>query len=290
MSAGERSGRRAPSGHQYVITHGSQQAQVTQVGATLRTYTVEGRDVVDGFELDERATDGRGQVLAPWPNRLTDGRYRYGDRDCQAPINELGRNTAIHGLVRWVDWSLVAYEPTSVTLACTIRPQPGYEWQLDVQVTYALDPTGLTVTARAGNADWQRAPFGIGFHPYLTLDTESIDQLQMSLPTQKFVEPHEIGSTELDDALGELVRSDDGRAVARLRDPAGRSVDLWVDETFRYLMVYTGDGVGDPERRRKAVAIEPMTCPPDAFRSGIDVIELDPGQSWQGSWGMGLVG
>jgi aldose 1-epimerase len=299
---------RSPSGKQYAIAHGNSHAQVTQVGASLRSCTVDGVDVVDGFGTDERATDGRGQVLAPWPNRLTDGSYRYGGRDCQAPINELGRNTAIHGLVRWLDWSPVAHESTSVTLSCAVRPQPGYEWQLDLEATYALDDTGLTVTIQAVNADTDRAPFGVGFHPYLTLGTTSIDRLQLTVPATSsldssgpdglpemvpvaatpldFTEPRRIGSIQLDTCFGGLVHGDDRRAVARLADPDGRSVRLWVDDAFRYLMVYTADQVGRPERRRKAIAIEPMTCPPDAFRSGTDLIELEPGESWRGMWGL----
>ena len=146
MSVEEGMRGRPPSGHQYAIAHGHSQVQIAQVGATLRSYTVDGRDVIDGFGIGERASDGRGQLLAPWPNRLTDGRYRYGDRDCQAPLNEPSRHDAIHGLVRWLDWSLVAHDTTSVTLSCVVRPQPGYEWQLDLQVTYALDALGLTVT------------------------------------------------------------------------------------------------------------------------------------------------
>ena len=142
--------RRHPSGHQYVIAHGDMQAQIAQVGATLRTFAVDGLDVIDGFGADERSVDGRGQVLAPWPNRLTDGSYRYGRRDCQAPLNEVDRHDAIHGLVRWLDWSLVAQGPSSVTLSCALRPQPGYEWQLDLEVTYALDGDGLTVTLHRG--------------------------------------------------------------------------------------------------------------------------------------------
>ena len=59
-----------PSGHQHVITHGNMRAQIAQVGATLRALTVRGMDVIDGFGADERSIDGRGQVLAPWPNRL----------------------------------------------------------------------------------------------------------------------------------------------------------------------------------------------------------------------------
>ena len=294
-----------PSGHQYAIAHGSSQAQITQVGATLRSYTVDGQDVVDGFGIGERATDGRGQVLAPWPNRLTDGRYRYGGHDCQAPINETSRHTAIHGLVRWLDWSVVAHDPASVTLSCAVRPQPGYEWQLDLQVTYSLDATGLIVNFQAVNADAERAPFGVGFHPYLTLGTAQIDGLELTVPAAEYVDPsapammrvtatswdftqpRRIESTQLDTCFGGLIHGGDGRAVARLDDrDSGRSIQLWVDDAYRYLMVYTADQVGLPERRRRAVAVEPMTCPPDAFRSGTDLIELEPGESWRGTWGL----
>jgi aldose 1-epimerase len=298
-----------PSGHQYPIAHGGSHAMVTQVGATLRSYTVDRRDVIDGFGIEERAVDGRGQVLAPWPNRLTDGRYRYGDRDCQAPLNEPNRHGAIHGLVRWLDWSLVAHDARSVTLSCAVRPQPGYEWQLDLELTYALDQNGLTVTCRALNVDTARAPFGVGFHPYLMLGTSSVDGLRLTVPAMSYLDPNgplrrpvmapvaatswdftrprRVGTAQLDTAYGDLVRGEDGRAVARLADPdAGRSVRLWVDDGYNYLMVYTADHVGQPERRRAAVAVEPMTCPPDALRSGTDLIELDPGASWHGSWGI----
>jgi aldose 1-epimerase len=296
---------RPPSGQQYAIAHGNSSAQVTQVGATLRSCTVDGLDVIDGFGMDERATDGRGQVLAPWPNRLTDGRYRYGGHDCHAPVNETSRHTAIHGLVRWLDWSPVAHESASVTLSCAVRPQPGYEWQLDLEVTYALDAAGLTVTFQAVNADTERAPFGVGFHPYLTLGTASIDGLELALPatsyldptrsamvpveatTCDFTEPRRIGSIQLDTCFGGLIRGDDQRAVTRLEDlDSRRSVLLWVDDAYRYLMIYTADQVGRPERRRTAIAIEPMTCPPDAFRSGMDLIEIEPGESWRGTWGI----
>ena len=298
--------RRHPSGHQYVIAHGDMQAQISQVGATLRTLVLDGLDVIDGFEPDQRSVDGRGQVLAPWPNRLTDGSYRYGTRDCQAPLNEVDRHDAIHGLVRWLDWSLVAEGPSSVNLSCALRPQPGYEWQLDLDVTYTVDDDGLTVTLRAVNVDQETAPFGAGFHPYLTLNTDSVDRLTLSVPAAEqldpagtgrtvqvlatawdFTRPRPIGPMRLDTAFGNLVRDRDSRAVAGLEDPiTGRSVHLWVDEAYRYLMVYTADQVQPPHRRRTSVAIEPMTCPPDAFRTGTDLIELRPGEAWRGAWGI----
>lgn len=297
-----------PSGEQYGIAHADSQAFITQVGATLRTYTVGGHDVIDGFGVGRRATDGRGQVLAPWPNRLTDGQYQYRGRACQAPLNEISRHDAIHGLVRWLDWTPVERHPAAVTLACALRPQPGYEWRIDLEVTYALDDGGLTVTFQAVNPGREPAPFGLGFHPYLTLGTSSINGLQLTIPASRplapdhpargrtpparathhdFRQPRRIGAVELDLAFGDLAPGRDGRAVARLSDPGNeRSVELWVDHAFRYLMVYTGDQVSEPRRRRTAVAIEPMTCPPDAFRTGLDLIELEPGKPWHGSWGL----
>jgi aldose 1-epimerase len=29
-----------------------------------------------------------------------------------------------------------------------------------------------------------------------------------------------------------------------------------------------------------------MTCPPDALNSGTGLITLEPGETWQGSWGL----
>lgn len=305
------SGRTAvgpPSGEQHRISHGDAEVVVTEVGAALRSYTVAGEPVLDGFAEDSRATDGRGQVLAPWPNRIAEGRYRYGDRDVQAPLTEPSRHDAIHGLVRWSDWDLVEHTGSAVLLACAVRPQPGYEWALRLQVSYRLDDAGLSVQLHATNTGTERAPFGAGFHPYLRLGDRTVDDLWLSVPadyrlltddagrsTEEPVagtvwdsrSPRRLGHLVLDTAYGGLARGDDGRAVAVLAEPdTSREVRLWVDQAFRYLMVYTADQVQDPARRRRAVAVEPMSCPPQAFRSGTDVVELGPSASWRGRWGI----
>ena len=195
---------------------------------------------------------------------------------------------------------------------CVLRPQPGYEWQLSLQVGYRVTGDGLTVTSRVVNTGADDAPFGMGFHPYLTLGVP-VDGLELRLPTRTqltageadappvptsvsgtlldFAVPGVIGEARLDTAYGGLDRGGDSRAVAELSDPARRRrLRLWVDESFPYLMVYTGDQVGRPERRRRAAAIEPMTCPPNALRSGAGVITLKPQQEWQGDWGLTATG
>jgi len=297
-----------PSGLQYEVAHGAHRAVVTQVGATLRELALDGAPVIDGFDVDHRATDGRGQVLAPWPNRLAAGRYVFGGHACQAPLNEPAKQNAIHGLVRWLDWTPVAHDDSAVTLACTLRPQPGYEWQLDLEVEYRLDHDGLTVTTQVLNLGVTEAPFGLGFHPYLHLG-KPVDGLDLQLPARSHLPPADpdspptavpvsgpardfsalrtIGDTQLDTCFSDLEHDADGRAVAVVSDPGSdRRVQLWADASFPYLMVYTADDVSVPQRRRQSIAVEPMTCPPNAFRSGTGLIRLQPTVPWHASWGI----
>lgn len=300
--------RTPPSGEQYRITYGDAEADVTQVGAALRTFSVGGEPLLDGFDVGSRATDGRGQVLAPWPNRIAEGRYSYGGRGVQCPLNEPSRGDAIHGLVRWLDWDVVEHTGSAVALTCAVRPQPGYEWMLDLEVAYHLDEAGLTVTLAAVNTGAEAAPFGAGFHPYLRVGDHHVDDLFLEVPAECRVltadgrttieEPvagsewdlrsgRRLQSLALDTAYGWLDRRPDGRAIVVLSHPDGSSgVSLWADEAFPYLMVYTGDDVQDVSRRRRAVAVEPMSCPPQAFRTGTDVVHLAPGGAWRGQWGL----
>ena len=298
----------SPSGRQFVIGHGRAQAVVTEVGATLRAYEVDGRAVVDGFGPDELCTAGRGQVLAPWPNRLGDGRYTFGDRSARAAWDEPERANAIHGLVRWLAWELRSQAQNVVTLGCVVHPQPGYPWWLDLEVEYRLGRSGLVVSTRAANLDQQPAPFGIGFHPYLTVGTEHVDEARLSVGAARALRTDDrglpvgeahvggtemdfrvgrpIGPTQLDTAFTGIARDAQGIGRAELRHPdEDRAVTLWMDGAFRYLMIYTGDTL-DPARRRRSVALEPMTCPPDALRSGTDLVTLAPGADWHGRWGL----
>jgi aldose 1-epimerase len=299
----------APSGEQFVIGHGQHHVVVTEVGATLRSYTVDGHVVVDGFGVDDLCDSGRGQVLAPWPNRLGDGLYSYEGRDARAALDEPDRNNAIHGLVRWRPWQLVGRAQNVLSLGCVLDPQPGYPWRLSLVVEYRLGRDGLTVTASATNLDRTAAPFGIGFHPYLAFPTPAIDSVSLLVPARRrlvtderglpttttavtgseldFAAARWIGPTRLDTAFTDLHRDADGMARVELDDAAGgRGATVWMDDRFRYVMVFTGDTLEPASRRRASIAVEPMTCPPDALRSGVDLVRLEPGASWSGRWGI----
>jgi galactose mutarotase-like enzyme len=299
----------AATGDQWVIGHGHQRAVITEVGATLRSYTVEDRQVVDGFGPEEWSHGGRGQILAPWPNRLGDGRYSFEGVEAQAPINEPERTNAIHGLVRWMPWHMMGRAQNRVSLCCELRPSPAYPFSLRLTTEYRLGRDGLSVVTDADNVGPTDLPFGLGFHPYLTVGTPTVDMVRLAIPaTDRLVADDRglpsarvavaasefdfdppgrlIGVTRLDTCFTGLRRDGDGRARVELDHPDdGRGATLWMDERFGYVMAYTGDTLG-PEVRRTSLAVEPMSCPPDAFRSGRDLVTLKPGSRWTGSWGI----
>ena len=296
------------TGDQWVIGHGHQRAIITEVGATLRAFTVGERHVVDGFGPDQWSHGGRGQVLAPWPNRLGDGAYAFGEVTAQAPINEIARNNAIHGLARWLPWRMTGRAQNRVGLLCELRPSPSYPFALRLEVEYRLGREGLSVTTDAQNIGDGELPFGLGFHPYLTVGTTTIDQTRLRVPAQRrlvtddrglptgsiavvsseydFASARPIGVTRLDTAYCDLARDSDGRVRVDLDHPDGTAgVTLWADDRFGYVMIYTGDTLDEGDRRT-SLAVEPMTCPPDAFRTGTGVTVLQPGSRWTGVWGI----
>ena len=291
----------APSGEQFELSFGDQRAVVVEVGGGLRSYAVGGRDVLDGYGADAMSTSGRGQLLMPWPNRVEDGSYEFDGTRQQLPLTEPERGNAIHGLVRWASWSAAGREPDRVALEHVLHPQPGYPHSLALRAEYGLSADGLSVRITATNVGADACPFGCGAHPYLTLGTQVVDELTLQVPAQTilrsnargipvgeegvdgtefdFRRARAIGGTRLDTAFTTLQPGD-----VELRSARGDGLTLWFDDAFRYLMIFTGDPL--PDVKRRSIAIEPMTCPPNAFRTGADLVVLEPGASWTGAWGI----
>lgn len=299
------------TGLQYEIEAGDYRATATELGAGLRELVFRGQPVIIGYEADELPPAGAGQLLAPWPNRVDGGRYVFGGAEHYLALTEPARGNAIHGLTRWMPWTALRHDGDAVLLRSAPHGQQGYPFSVEIEAEYRLHPgAGLHVAITARNRGSRAAPYGTGSHPYLTVGAASVDECELTLPAASwlpmddrgipsgpaetvegthydFRRPRAIGSTQLDHALTGLDRDGEGRAWAYLAAKGGEGarVGLWADQGYRWLQVFTGDPLGE-DLRRKAVAIEPMTCPPNAFVTSEDLLVLQPGEAVTHTWGI----
>lgn len=269
-------------GRTYEIDRDAVSATVSEEGGKLRTLAVEGRALVDP------EPPCAGWVLAPWPNRVRDGRYTFDGVEHHLPITEPARMTALHGLVAERPWERFEQGLGFVGLRCELSPAVGYPFALSLRIRYTATDRGVRADHEVENVGARSAPFAFGVHPYLLVPDTPVDALELSLgararlivddrllPTgelehARFTGAERIGAAQLDTAYA----AGPGPLLASLRAPDGRGVELWADASFRWWQVYTG---------ARSVAIEPMTAPPDALNSGVDLLALGPGEVWRGS-------
>jgi aldose 1-epimerase len=261
------------------------------------------------FAANEVAPAFHGMVLAPWPNRLADGQYHFGGHDLQVPLTEPARATALHGLVSWDDWTVAEASADVATLVLDLPASPGYPFSLRVSVTYALTDAGLTITTTALNTGVTALPYGVGFHPWISPGEGSLDDCTLQLGAENLVtvddrllptgttpvadrmdfrEPRSLSGSDLDDAFIDPLRDGDGLSWARLTRGDGSTVAIWMDGAAKAWQVCTGNHVSPPSAQRSGVAIEPMSCIADAFRTGHHLVTLEPGQTHTLGWGMSL--
>lgn len=305
------SGHRLPSGRQYELRHGRQKVLLTEVGGALRDYLLDGRPLLDGYGPDEMCNGARGQSLIPWPNRIKGGSYGWEGSTLQLDLSEPDKGGAIHGLTRWRNWEVEEQREDTVSFTHTLHACQGWPWVLDCRLDYTLDDGGLGVRTTVTNRSQEPCPFGTGAHPYFSLGLPggAIDAGLVQVPGRTYLpvdergiptghevvdgteydlrELQQLGGRHIDVAYTDLVRGADGRARVRLvRQDRSAAVELWVDGTYPYLEIFTGDTLPQADRRRTGLGVEPMTCAPDAFNSGEGLIILQPGQSHSGQWGI----
>jgi aldose 1-epimerase len=287
-----------------LVARGDARLAVDLRGGGLRELTVHGWHVLDGYPAGAIPHGRRGGVLLPWPNRLRDGRWEWQGERLQLEVVSPENPVAIHGLVSAQPWSVLAAEDNAVTVGTVVEPRSGYPFLLATAIDYRLAADRLTTTVRVRNDGDRPAPFGVGMHPYLSVGGRvdgDVAEAELALPVRTALEldgglptgrthPADgavgrIGDRAFDDAYTDLVRDDDGWARVRLRGPAG-SLELALDGTWRWLQVYSGDTL-PPGERRRSLAVEPMTCPPNALADGVDLVILEPGEDWAGTWELG---
>ncbi|HEU4945533.1 MAG TPA: aldose 1-epimerase family protein [Kribbella sp.] len=286
--------RVAPSGEQWSISAGEYRGTVVSVGGGLRGLSYGNREVLIGYDKKESAHAGIGQHLFPWPNRIADGRYTFAGTEQQLSLTEPTRRNAIHGLTRWANWNRLddGSSESVVVVGYRLHGEPGYPHQLDLTVRYELDAVaGLTVEATAENIGSDEAPYGFGSHPYLTVGRQldecevrftagqrldvtpdrllPVGLVEVAASEFDFGKPRTVGGLFIDNAFTALP----DRWTVQLTDPAsGRGAELSSDTPW--MQLFTGDAIG-----RAGLAVEPMTCPPNAFVTGENLITLAPGES-----------
>jgi aldose 1-epimerase len=299
-------------GEEHRITHGGYAAVVTAVGGGLRLLRHEDRDLIRPYEAGEVRPRFRGSLLAPWPNRVVDGRYTFDGATYQLDITEPERGHALHGLVCWSRFDLEDRRPSSVTAAHRIVPRTGYPFEVEVRAHYELDEHGLVCTVTAANRGDGPAPFGVGSHPYLLGGPGTVDSWTLEVPVTRVLEVTEgrlvprgladvaggafdfavdrsLEGLEVDHAFTGLRSDADGLARARVRGPDGSGVMCtWDPVALPWVQVHTAD-LAPPEPSRAGLALEPMSCPPDAFNSGVDLRVLAPGGSREDWWRIGAL-
>lgn len=300
------------SGRQITLSHSGYQAVIASVGATLRMLQHEQRDLIVSFDADEVRPAYRGATLAPWPNRIVDGRHRFGGTEHQLALTEPERGHALHGLLAWAEFADRSVSEDRVVMAAVIEPQAGYPFRVEVEVEYRLGADGLTQTVTARNLGSDAAPWGTGPHPYLVAGPGRVDDWTLSLPASEVltvtddrlspvavesVDAHPewdfrtarpIGDVFIDHAFTELSH-DGGVTEVTVTDSRGSGVAIRWDERCPWVQVHTADTPGVQATHRIGLAVEPMTCPPDAFNSGVDLVSLAAGESHSASWRISAV-
>ncbi|WP_116949978.1 aldose epimerase family protein [Jiangella endophytica] len=287
------------------IGRGPLRATVATTGATLVHAESGGHPVLSGPGRVAPELGHHGAVLAPWPNRTGRGRYEFDGVRHQLPVDDAAYGHAIHGFAYAREWRVDRHTPDEVSLSLELRDEPGYPFHIGLSVGYRATPDTLRCEARWSNLGRGDAPFGIGFHPYLLPGPSALDRWLLEVPADTVldVDPatalptrllqasgtefdfrtaRPVGTAAFSRAFGALRRTD-GHATVRVTDPERFTLQMEVSAAFGWVQVFTGD-LPDPRHRRRGLAVEPQTCPPNALATGQDLLRLRPGRAGTAWW------
>ncbi len=272
------------------------------LGGSLQELVIDKIKVIDGITVDEKGLEDylnsfKSSVLFPFPNRIKDGVFNFGERSFELGINDLTFNNAIHGLI--YDQSFALEEATQEGGKAFLRLKyrsegnhPGFPFEYDLFLTYSLfDSGGFSLGFEVTNTGYQTFPFGIGWHPYflsgnLSQSLFSMEAQDHYLCTERMI-PEEKEAAELKEkfVIGDL-KFDDGYSLAKpfchFETPDYNLRLSFNTGVESYLQIYTPP-------HRNSMAIEPMTCITNALNNGIGLKELEPGQEYKWSVDMNVV-
>ncbi len=309
---GEGHGRaQTASGRLYELRSGRQRAVIAGVSATLLSWQYDDTELLVTHPADEVGGGYQGKTILPWPNRIDQGRYTFEGEQLQVPINEPSRESALHGLMNFVEWEPVHHSRDRVVLEYLLHPQYGYPFPMSFRIEFRLDERGIRSTLTSRNVGRTNAPLGTAVHPYVAAGSGTIDSIEFELPAGTYYVTNDrliptgkapvegtkydfraarpLGPTTMDTAFTDLERDSRGETVVKFGRTGGVDIHLWMDDAYDYIQVYTDDAPSTERPARSGLVVEPMTCPPNAFVTGEGVIVLRPGEEHTGSWGYRIV-
>ncbi len=277
---------------------GAYAAILPQTGAILNELVVplaggEKLNVVQGYQnADELRSELNKQFrsvkLWPFPNRVYGAKYNYEGKSYDLPLNFPQEGNSIHGFLYEASFRVVEVAESSEFASLLITHEypgdlAGFPFPAKVKVLYTFDVNQkLKIDTLVMNTGQQTMPMGDGWHAYFSTG-KPIDELQLRFnplslfdsedmtKMQGYEQFKKIGNQSWDHCF-ELDSSENSHELI-LRDTQ-LGIDIKIEQgtgtqAYNYLQIYT-----PPDR--ESIAIEPMSCPPDAFNHGIGLINLEP--------------
>ncbi|MBO8415957.1 MAG: aldose-1-epimerase [Proteobacteria bacterium] len=276
-------------GKTVLIQKGGYQAKFVSVGGGMCALTYKGRNIALPHDPDEVPLAHLGKILLPWPNRIKNAAYEFEGVTYTLPVTEARTGSASHGLTAWKEWQIEDLTESSVLLTTMVTAVAGYPFTLKAFVCYSLTDDGLHCTISAVNVGSKAAPYGVGQHPYITCDGEVLDNCTLTFPCSELFEVDEkmcpvklapaaasgldfTAERSLKDVkIDHAYKNPGGECCVSLK---GNGLEVCMYTKAPYIQLFTAEKL-----KRAGLAVEPMSCPANAFNSKTDLIVLKPGDS-----------
>ena len=285
-------------------------ARIGTRGAQLKSLQRSGVEFIQQHEELPEVPWAAGIVMAPWVNRIDGGKWAQNGVSYTLPITDEAFGNAIHGLVSYEDFEVLAQNESAVRLGRLIKATDGYPFEIDFRIEYHLQPDGIAVRHIAVNKSADPAPFATGAHPYLVLGNEPLDRATVRLAARTYVATDDrmipvsreftdktpfdltggvlVDHLRIDTTYGNIQRSDDGISSASLIG-SDLGLELWQDSKFSHTHIFVTPNFSGPAGKCLAIAIEPTTGPANNFNTGEALIWLSPETIWRGNWGIRIL-
>jgi len=266
--------------------------------------------IMDGYssirDAEKNLTSSfKGSNLFPFPNRIADGKYNFNNQVYQLTLNFPQENNAIHGLLFDEEFKIVDKQDgatgSMLILEYEAKEAKGYPFRYYFKTLYRLrENNGFECEIQVTNLMDHPIPVAHGWHPYFKLGESQINDLQLqfqaknilkvdkrNIPTGESISYNKFNklTTILDINLDNCFRLSEENERAEtiiMNKSSDFGYKIWQETgsyKYNYLQIYTPP-------HRKSIAIEPMTCIPDAFNNKEGLIILSPSESFSVIWGI----